>query len=339
MWNGELDDPSERPTSKSRLTPEELHRLPSDDTLKDIAKVVLLDRNRNKVTFKELVNDASHRRTVVVFIRHFFCGMCYGYVRNLSADLMPGKLEAMPTPTRLVIIGCGDPILIPQYIKETDCPFEIYADTSRKLYTQLGFCVNGEANETPPTYVKKYSPPLWLNLLISGKMAAKTMKTSGGLINQNGGEMIWIDGKLKFIHRMRNTTDHVEVEELEQIMKTQDLELSEQADAMLDNADVMSRTSQDTKRSVRSRMSWRRPLSFIKERTGSIFGENRSRKNSIPGDGSGSRKTSVFGDGIDARKASVYGEGAGARRTSSFGLRRPSLFGRSGTKDEQTEVV
>ena len=75
MWNGELDDPAERPTSKSRLTPEELHRMPSDDTLDDIAKVVLLDRNRNKVTLKELVNDGTHRRTIVIFIRHFFCGV------------------------------------------------------------------------------------------------------------------------------------------------------------------------------------------------------------------------------------------------------------------------
>ena len=192
--------------------------------------------------------------------------------------MMPGKLEAMETPTRLVIVACGDPILIPQYIKETDCPFEIYADTGRKLYTMLGFCINGEANPEPPKYVKKYSPGLMLNLLISGKMAAKTMKASGGLINQNGGEMIWIDGKLKFIHRMRNTTDHVEVEELEQILLSQDLELAEQHEGLLDRADMISL---GTKQSNRSRMSWRRPLSFIRERTGSIFGDKDGRKQSI----------------------------------------------------------
>ena len=230
--------------------------------------------------------------------------MCYGYVRNLSADLMPGKLEAMQTPTRLVVIGCGDPILIPQYIKETDCPFEIYADTSRKLYTKLGFCVNGEANPEPPSYVKKYSPSLMLNLLISGRMAAKTMKASGGLINQNGGEMIWIDGTLKFIHRMRNTTDHVEVDELEQIMLSQDLELAEQDEHLLDRTDVVS---QGTKRSNRSRMSWRRPLSFIKEKTGSIFGENKDHRTSPLASGQNSRGTSLFGNDNVPGKSSFFG--------------------------------
>jgi len=75
MWNGELDDTQERPTSKARLTPEELHRMPDVAVLDDIAKVALLDRNRNKITFRELVNDGTHRRTIVIFIRHFFCGV------------------------------------------------------------------------------------------------------------------------------------------------------------------------------------------------------------------------------------------------------------------------
>jgi len=200
--------------------------------------------------------------------------MCYGYVRNLSADLMPGKLEAMATPTKLVVIACGDPVLIPQYVKETLCPFEIYADTSRILYQKLGFCVNGEANEEQPAYVRKYSPKLMKNLMISGKMAAKTGQTSGGLINQNGGEMIYINGELKFIHRMRNTTDHVEVEELEQILESQDIEMAEQADGAHE-LDAKSRRSAETKR---SRMSWSRPMSFFKERTGSLFGGNKSIK-------------------------------------------------------------
>ena len=206
--------------------------------------------------------------------------MCYGYVRNLSADLLPGSLEAMSTPTNLVIIGCGDPVLIPQYIKETNCAFPIYADPGRKLYQKLGFCINGEANAEPPRYVRKYSPSLLLNLLISGKMAAKTAKSSGGLIQQNGGEMIWIDGKLKFIHRMRNTTDHIEVEELEQILKSQDIELAEQREGLGHGWETKSVVSQDTKRSKRSRLSWTRPLSFIREKTGSLLGD-RDRPGSL----------------------------------------------------------
>jgi len=75
MWNGELEDPSNMPVVKNRLSPEELHRMPDDSVLKDIGKVTLLDRNRTKTTFSELVNDPSYKRTVVIFIRHFFCGV------------------------------------------------------------------------------------------------------------------------------------------------------------------------------------------------------------------------------------------------------------------------
>ncbi|GAB7340432.1 hypothetical protein MBLNU457_6863t1 [Dothideomycetes sp. NU457] len=280
MWNGELEDPSDMPAVKNRLSPEELHRLPEEDVLNDIAKVTLLDKNRHKTTFGELTNDANYKRVIVIFIRHFFCGMCYGYVKNISADLMPGKLDAMATPTKLVIIGCGDPILIPQYVKETLCPFEIYSDTGRKLYQKLGFCVNGEANEEPPAYVRKYSPKLMKNLMVSGKMAAKTGKTSGGLINQNGGEMIYINGALKFIHRMRNTTDHVEVEELEQILESQDIEMAEEADAQLADTDRRSNGA-DTKRSKTSRRSWSRPMSFFGGRKGSFFGGNSTKDASV----------------------------------------------------------
>jgi len=200
---------------------------------------------------------------------------------------MPGKLDALATPTKLVIIGCGDPILIPQYVKETLCPFEIYADTGRKLYQKLGFCVNGEANEEQPDYVRKYSPKLMKNLMISGKMAAKTGQTSGGLINQNGGEMIYINGALKFIHRMRNTTDHVEVEELEQILESQDIEMAEADEKAIKDMDRKSRRSAETKR---SRMSWNRPMSFFRERTGSLFGGKSTKEQ--PRSRTGSRQGS-----------------------------------------------
>lgn len=75
MWNGELEDPSDMPAVKNRLSPEELHRLPEQDVLNDIAKVTLLDKNRHKTTFGELTNDPNYKRIIVIFIRHFFCGV------------------------------------------------------------------------------------------------------------------------------------------------------------------------------------------------------------------------------------------------------------------------
>lgn len=55
---------------------DEFNELPTGDLLEDLYKMQMLDRNRQKVTFGEIVKDKSHRRHVVVFIRHFFCGVC-----------------------------------------------------------------------------------------------------------------------------------------------------------------------------------------------------------------------------------------------------------------------
>lgn len=48
---------------------------PSKDALREMLNMNVLDRYRTKVPFNSLVKDGVQRRTVVVFIRHFFCGV------------------------------------------------------------------------------------------------------------------------------------------------------------------------------------------------------------------------------------------------------------------------
>jgi hypothetical protein len=69
----------------------------------------------------------------------------------------PEKLAQMDPPTTITIVGCGDPILIQNYMKMTDCPFDVYADPSRLAYSTLGLSVNEIAAPEVPQYVKKYS--------------------------------------------------------------------------------------------------------------------------------------------------------------------------------------
>lgn len=141
-------------------------------------------------------------------------------MRALAKELPPERLAQLTPPTSIKIIGCGDPVLIQNYIKMTDCPYEIYADPTRSLYKTLGFSVNLIANERVPTYVSRWSPPsLFKNIMISLGLAARSMTTNAGKTSQNGGELVWVDGVLEYTHRMKNTNDHLEIEQLMELMK------------------------------------------------------------------------------------------------------------------------
>ena len=54
------------------------------------------------------------------------------------------------------------------------------------------------------------------NALFSGTKAIK-----GGPAAQNGGEWLFQGGECKFVHRMRNTQDHMEIKELREVLGIQ----------------------------------------------------------------------------------------------------------------------
>ena len=141
-------------------------------------------------------------------------------MRALAEEMPPERLAQMQPPTKITIIGCGDPVLIQNYIKLTKCPYDIYADPTRSLYKPLGFSVNLIANDRTPTYVSRWSPPsLFKNIMISLGLAAKARTINAGVTSQNGGELIWVDGVLEYIHRMKNTNDHLEIEQLAELLR------------------------------------------------------------------------------------------------------------------------
>ncbi|KAI4739905.1 hypothetical protein E4T50_09646 [Aureobasidium sp. EXF-12298] len=184
-------------------TIEEKDPLPTDEELEALYKLSLMDRTRVKTPFADL--------------------NCFGYVRALANEMPPEKLAQMDPPTTITIVGCGDPILIQNYMKMTDCPFDVYADPSRLAYSTLGLSVNETAAPEVPQYVKKYSTTsIFKAILISLGLAAKTKSISAGKKSQNGGELIWVDGKIQYIHRMKHTNDHLEVDQLEYLLNNFD---------------------------------------------------------------------------------------------------------------------
>ena len=78
-------------------------------------------------------------KTVLFFIRHFWCGQCQDYTLASVSQLDPLVLAA--AGIRVIIISNGSWKIIKSYRKLFGCPFPIYVDGPRRLYKLLG-CVD-----------------------------------------------------------------------------------------------------------------------------------------------------------------------------------------------------
>ncbi|KAF7295215.1 hypothetical protein MIND_01060300 [Mycena indigotica] len=181
-------------------------------TLEAAAKFEVFDGGGNKVTFGSLF---AEQKTVVVFIRHFFCGSCKMYVEDL-AQVPAAALAA--AGTRIVLIGCGDWAAIQAYHEMTGWAGAIYADPTRALYTHLGLVDNLKVtpkDKARPGYLKLSRLHNTLNSIKTGYLAYPALAFKAGKVSQNGGDFVLGPGvSCAFVHRMQNTEDHVEVVDL-----------------------------------------------------------------------------------------------------------------------------
>jgi len=182
-------------------------------TIARATKLPVYDAIGNAVEFGSLF---SEQKTVVVFIRHFFCGSCQQYVLQL-ASVPKGTLEG--AGTRLVVIGCGDWHLIKNYCETTGFEGEMYADPSRALYKCLGLT---ESLDRTPAGQEKRSyltgRSFMGNLVKSiwdGPLKNPQHIGKQGNISQLGGDFIFGPGEVcSFSSRMQHTEDHMELSDL-----------------------------------------------------------------------------------------------------------------------------
>ncbi|KAF8457428.1 AhpC/TSA antioxidant enzyme-domain-containing protein [Terfezia claveryi] len=200
--------PSSAPPSEDR---------PSPEAIAAAGEITILDAKGDKVPFNSLFEVKKNEDgisevagdilTTVIFIRHFYCGVCRAYVMSLAQDIPHN------TPNRkLIIIGCGNPALIPKYISDTSCPFPIYAEPTGKLYSILGMTKTLQQGKMPK-YMEGHG---MISSILKGIWHALSWGSplSGGNISQVGGEFLFVNGDLGWCHRMKTTTDHVDVEDL-----------------------------------------------------------------------------------------------------------------------------
>lgn len=173
---------------------------------------------------------ALHARQLVLFVRHFYCGACQAYLRALSASITRDDYFAIPTPTSIVIIGCGQPDLIRHYKTFTDCPFPIYADPSRALFKKLGMVVSVNLGSERPEYMRDISVPAWLGGQVT--TIHRSLKDPDGIRKRDvfrggnpmqiGGEFFFDNGEVVWCHRMKNYRDHVDIRRIRELLELDD---------------------------------------------------------------------------------------------------------------------
>jgi hypothetical protein len=234
------------------------NELPSAELITSIENYIVLDKHGKSHTFKSLYSGPNvPRRVLVIFIRHFFCGNCQDYLRTLAESVTPDALLQLPVSTFVAVVGCGDPGLIDMYADATACPFPIYTDPTRSLFSALGMVKTW----TPGPKAAYSKRGLAKGAVASIGLALRKAAPSGLLLKsgnfaQVGGEFLFEplhvetpistpqderpteqeqvpkhqqqhddeDGRpgeakrVSWCHRMRTTRDHAEVPELMEIL-------------------------------------------------------------------------------------------------------------------------
>jgi len=103
-------------------------------------------------------------------------------------------------------------------MEETSDSFPIYSDSSGKLYEKLEMKRAWDGLSAPPMYSWESFPSALLkDLKQRWKRGWGAFK--GGPGNQQGGEWIFRNGRLKYAHRMQAVNDHLTADQLLKILE------------------------------------------------------------------------------------------------------------------------
>lgn len=226
----------EEPDEWSGQTPSDLEQIlddtdecPDGATLAAIQHLPIYDTEGNSVPFGSLYNPeaATHSRQLIIFIRYFYCPACTLYVKALAEGITMHDYFRIPTPTSIIIIGCGQPDLIQHFKSFMGCAFTIYADPSRQLFKKLGMRLSLNVGRQRPEYMGE------LGLLSSSKVEiqriSKSLKDPNGLRKRDlvrggnpmqiGGEFLFENGDVIWCHRMTTYRNHAEVRYLRRLLQ------------------------------------------------------------------------------------------------------------------------
>jgi len=199
---------------------------PSPKDMYEASLLSVRDEFGNRIRFGSLFEG---QRTVVCFIRNFWCSLCQDYVDSI-AKVKPAVLEKYGM--KLVIISCGSWKMIQAYKRliGEDCPYSIYSDRSKHVYTALGMTLrtfNPGPAADKGAYIKHSMTGNIVQGFVSGM--ALPLKAPGDQM-QIGGEFVLGPGlEVKFCHRMKSTRDHALIED---VLASVDIDVAKETEAL-----------------------------------------------------------------------------------------------------------
>lgn len=104
---------------------------PTADTLSKAGSLLVQDEEGKEHSFSSLFS--GHQQTCLIWIRHHHCGFCQEYVRTCAKNA-----TFQNTKTKVIVIGHGSYEGIKRYKQVSECPFDMFVDSQKKLYTALG---------------------------------------------------------------------------------------------------------------------------------------------------------------------------------------------------------
>lgn len=189
--------------------------LPTPDQLSSARTATILDPSGNPTHFSTLLDKASSSSLplILIFTRHFHCGMCKEFVRALSHS----SLLTDPTRVSTIIVGPGQASGLAAYKASVNNPtVQFFADPELELYHALGVTKRSlELGDGGSHHKESFAKNLFSSVGEIVKSGSGALK--GGDFKQLGGEFVWSkEGEVVFAHRMRHTKDHSELSALEE---------------------------------------------------------------------------------------------------------------------------
>ncbi|WWC70435.1 uncharacterized protein I206_104386 [Kwoniella pini CBS 10737] len=184
---------------------------PTHKSLFEASLMEVIDENGRRFKFGDLVRN---RKTIVIFIRHWYCPLCAQYMNSILAEVSLDALEEANVD--LIIIGNGSDKMLNGYRnKAFRSPFKIYTDPTLALYRALGLTRqtgDGGENEDKGEYLVQSAKESTIQTI---KRATKMPIRNPGHFTQLGGEFIF-NGTLNvtYTHRMINTRSHQPIRDI-----------------------------------------------------------------------------------------------------------------------------
>ncbi|KAJ7217785.1 AhpC/TSA antioxidant enzyme-domain-containing protein, partial [Mycena pura] len=182
-------------------------RLPTLTELEEAAKLPVISESGVRVPFGNLWQD---KKTIVCFIRHFWCPLCQDYMFSISQNVSAQVLDS--AGVQLVIVSNGSYEMIKAYRRIFRSPFALYTDPTHNVYNALGMTLQTLEKGPKGTYIRHGMIGGIGWVVVNAVKVGMPVWKEGGEISQLGGEFVMGPGvTCSWAHRMRYTRDHVSI--------------------------------------------------------------------------------------------------------------------------------